>query len=73
MNMGLRERMAERLGWSESDAAGFSLPSLAALVRPVDRELAEEVTRSMESGAHLLVRGRAARPGKRHFAAARGV
>jgi len=45
----LHERIAIALGWTLTETHGFSLRSLRDLVRPVDAELALEITQQIET------------------------
>lgn len=45
----LRRRAAEALGWSHSDVRSVSMASLRDLVRPVDPQLAREMSYHIQS------------------------
>jgi hypothetical protein len=51
----LRERIAEALGWTVHDTTTFSLPTLLAFLRPVNKELAKELEKAVENEEHVLV------------------
>lgn len=51
----LRERIAEALGWTVRDTTTFSLPTLLAFLRPVNKELATELAKVIENEEHVLV------------------
>jgi len=68
----LHDRIAKVLGWSERDVRSLSMQSLRDLVRPVDPELAKEMSYAIQSGAY--VRGEPApRRGRRHHATKTGL
>jgi hypothetical protein len=46
----LHARIADALGWSESEVHSHSLQGLRELVRPIDAELAQEITDRIVSG-----------------------
>jgi hypothetical protein len=50
----LHERIAAALGWSVADTQSMSLQSLRDLVRPVNPELAGEITRAIQSGSYIV-------------------
>ena len=52
--MTLHEKIAVALGWTETEAAGFSLAALRNLVRPVDPGLAEEISDVIVRGIHII-------------------
>lgn len=52
--MDIHERIARALGWSLADVRSFSLPSLREIVRPVSPKLADEITRIIRTGEHLV-------------------
>jgi hypothetical protein len=49
----MHERAAKALGWSVADTHSMSLHSLRELVRPVNPELAGEMTRAIQSGSYI--------------------
>jgi hypothetical protein len=49
----LHERIAKALGWSVKDAQSLSMHSLRDLVRPVDPQLAQEMSHVIQSGAYI--------------------
>jgi hypothetical protein len=49
----LRERVAKTLKWDIKDTMSMSWKSLAALVRPNDRALADEIIEMTERGEHI--------------------
>jgi len=49
----LYARAATALGWSPTDARSVSMPSLRDLVRPVNPDLAQEISLAIQSGAYL--------------------
>jgi hypothetical protein len=68
----LHDRAARALGWSPADARSVSMHSLRDLVRPVDPELAQEISVAIQSGAY--VRGEPApKTRRRHHATATGM
>ena len=60
----LHDRVAKALGWSARDVRAVSMQSLRDLVRPVDPDLAQELSYAIQSGAY--VRGEPST--KRHHA-----
>lgn len=50
----LKARIAKVLGWTERDAAGFSLAALRELVRPLSPKLAAEVDEAIRTGSVVL-------------------
>lgn len=49
----LYDRAARALGWKPADARTVSMHTLRDLVRPVDPDLAQEMTLAIQSGAYL--------------------
>ncbi|MFA6031262.1 MAG: hypothetical protein WC969_15540, partial [Elusimicrobiota bacterium] len=49
----LHSRIAAALNWTAEDAQSLSLQALRELVRPVDAALADEISRTIESGEVL--------------------
>jgi hypothetical protein len=49
----LHDRIARTLGWSAEDVRSFSMQSLRDLVRPVDPDLAKEMTLVIQSGQYV--------------------
>jgi len=49
----LHSRIAKALGWTVAQTQSMSLASLRELVRPVDPELAKDITREMGGGHHV--------------------
>jgi len=49
----LHPRIAQALGWPLSDTLTMSLLTLRELVRPVDRDLAADITRHLADDAHV--------------------
>ena len=62
MSKDLHERIAEALGWTESECRSFSLATLREFVRAKDPGLATEITEILDEGRHIAV---AAPPRKR--------
>lgn len=54
--MRLYERIAEALGWTLPQVQSMSAQSLRELVRPVNANLAAELTHSIASGAYVARR-----------------
>ena len=50
----LHQRIAGALGWPLEETHKFSLAALRDLVRPVNPALADEMSRSLQSGGHLV-------------------
>ncbi len=50
----LHERAARALGWSVADTQSMSLAALRDVVRPVSPALAEEMSRKIQSGSHIV-------------------
>jgi hypothetical protein len=50
----LHERAAHALGWSLADTQSMSLAALRDVVRPVNPALAEEMSRKIQSGRHIV-------------------
>jgi hypothetical protein len=50
----LCKRIAEKLGWTESEVQSFSLPTLRELVRGVSPKLAYEITQVMNSREYFF-------------------
>lgn len=50
----MHERAAKALGWSVADTQSMSLAALREMVRPVNPELAGEMTRAIQSGSHIV-------------------
>jgi len=51
--MTLHQQIAEALGWTEAQAASFSLHALRDLVRPVSPEFADKLTLAIQSGKYI--------------------
>ena len=49
----LHDRAAKALGWSTRDVQSLSMQSLRDLVRPVDPNLAQELSYAIQSGAYV--------------------
>lgn len=49
----LHDRAARALGWSADDVRSVSMQSLRDLVRPVDPNLAQEISLAIQSGAYI--------------------
>ncbi len=49
----MHERAAKALGWSVADTQSMSLAALRELVRPVNPQLAGEMSRAIQSGSHI--------------------
>jgi len=60
----LHDRIAKALGWGAADVQSLSMQSLRDLVRPVDPELAKEMSLAIQSGAYA--RGEPARKRRHH-------
>ena len=56
----LHDRVAKVLGWSTKDVQSVSMHSLRDLVRPVDPDLARELSYAIQSGAYI--RGKTSAP-----------
>lgn len=50
----MHERAAKALGWSVADTQSMSLAALRDMVRPVNPELAGEMTRAIQKGSHII-------------------
>lgn len=50
----MHEKIAKALGWTVSETQTFSLPTLRDLVRPVDPELAQEISNVIQRGSHIV-------------------
>jgi hypothetical protein len=50
---GLHDRIAEALNWNIEETWGFSLAAMRDLVRPVDPELAQDITLAIEGIGHV--------------------
>ena len=57
----LHDRVASALGWTPTEARSLSMQSLRDLVRPVNPDLANELSLAIQSGAYI---GEPARAGK---------
>jgi hypothetical protein len=55
MTHDIRARIAKTLGWTQAEVGQFSLPSLHALVRPVDPKLAAELAEVIAGRKHWTV------------------
>lgn len=62
----LHDRAARALGWNVNDVRSVSMQSLRDLVRPVDPNLAQEISLAIQSGAYI--RGEPARARRSHSA-----
>lgn len=51
--MSLHERIALALEWPVENTRCFSLAALRDLVRPVDPQLANEISLTLQSGRHI--------------------
>lgn len=49
----LHERIAKALGWSVKDTQSLTMHALRDLVRPVDPQLAQEMSHVIQSGAYI--------------------
>jgi hypothetical protein len=49
----LHDRIAKILGWRPVDVQSLSMQSLRDLVRPVDPQLAQEISYAIQSGAYV--------------------
>lgn len=54
----IRERVAHALGWTIEQTMSFSYQALRELVRPVDGNLASELTRLIQTGQYIVGRSR---------------
>lgn len=50
----LHEKIADRLKWKVDEVASFSLAALRDLVKPLDSNLASEVSDALHCRAHLF-------------------
>lgn len=50
----LHDRIASALGWTPAEARSLSMHSLRDLVRPVNPELAQEISHVIQSGAYIV-------------------
>lgn len=51
--MSLHEKIAKALGWTVAETQTMSLSSLREMVRPVDANLAAEISDHIQFGWHL--------------------
>jgi hypothetical protein len=59
--MSLHDKIAKVLGWTVADTKSMSLASLRELVRPVDLNLANEISDVIQNGGHIKGGGYASR------------
>jgi hypothetical protein len=59
--MSLHDKIAKVLGWTVADTKSMSLASLRELVRPVDLNLANELSDVIQNGGHIKGGGYASR------------
>jgi len=50
----IHERVAATLGWTVADTQSFSLAMLREMVRDKNPALAEEISRMIQSGRHIV-------------------
>ena len=50
----LHDRIAHALGWTPAEARSLSMQSLRDLVRPVNPDLAQEISHVIQSGAYIV-------------------
>jgi hypothetical protein len=50
---GLHDRIAKALNWSIEETWGFSLAAMRELVRPIDPELAQDITLAVGGGSRV--------------------
>lgn len=69
----LHDRIAKALGWSERDVRSMSMQTLRELVRPVDPDLAAEMSHVIRSGEYIRGAARRGRRGHATIAEARDL